>query len=31
VGDKTGSPTIALPLPDSDGHKRYRLGKIVVR
>ena len=31
VGDKTGSPKIALPLAGNDGHRRYRLGKIVVR
>jgi hypothetical protein len=30
VGDPTGSPTIALPLPDDDGSRRYRLGKITV-
>jgi hypothetical protein len=31
VGDKTGTPKIALPLAGSDGQRRYRLGKIVVR
>jgi hypothetical protein len=31
VGDKTGSPKIALPLAGNDGHRRYKLGKIVVR
>jgi hypothetical protein len=31
VGARTGTPRIALPLPDSDGHRRYRLGKITVR
>ncbi len=31
VGSKTGTPVIALPLPDDDGQKRYRLGKITVR
>ncbi len=31
VGDKTGTPKIALPLAGNDGHRRYRLGKIVVR
>ena len=30
VGDPTGLPTIALPLPDGDGNRRYRLGKITV-
>jgi len=31
VGDRTGTPRIALPLAGNDGHRRYRLGKIVVR
>jgi len=31
VGDRTGTPKIALPLPGNDGHRRYRLGKVVVR
>lgn len=30
VGDPAGTPSIALPLPDDDGHRRYRLGKINV-
>ena len=30
VGDPTGLPTIALPLPGDDGSRRYRLGKITV-
>ena len=30
VGTATGTPRIALPLPDSDGERRYRLGTIVV-
>lgn len=29
VGDKAGSPKIALPLAGNDGHQRYRLGRIV--
>ena len=28
VGDLDGTPRIALPLPDGDGEKRYRLGHI---
>ena len=28
VGDRDGTPRIALPLPGNDGHRRYRLGKI---
>jgi hypothetical protein len=31
VGSRTGTPAIALPLPDGDGHRRYRLGKITIR
>ena len=30
VGTRTGTPTLALPLVDSDGQKRYRLGKVEV-
>jgi hypothetical protein len=30
VGDRDGTPRIALPLADSDGHRRYRLGGIEV-
>jgi hypothetical protein len=30
VGTATGTPKIALPLPDDDGHHRYRLGKLTV-
>jgi len=30
VGTRTGTPTIALPLPDGDGQRRYRLGTITV-
>jgi hypothetical protein len=30
VGTATGEPVIALPLPDDDGHRRYRLGSILV-
>jgi hypothetical protein len=30
VGTATGEPVIALPLPDDDGHRRYRLGSIRV-
>jgi hypothetical protein len=28
VGQRDGTPVIALPLPDDDGQRRYRLGKI---
>jgi len=31
VGTATGTPKIALPLPDDDGHYRYRVGKLTVR
>jgi hypothetical protein len=31
VGTATGTPKIALPLPDGDGHRRYRLGKLTVQ
>jgi hypothetical protein len=31
VGSRTGTPAIALPLPNGDGHRRYRMGKITVR
>ena len=30
VGTLAGTPQIALPLPDDDGHRRYRLGTIRV-
>ena len=30
VGTPTGTPKIALPLPDDDGHHRYRLGKLII-
>jgi hypothetical protein len=30
VGTATGTPKIALPLPNDDGHRRYRLGKLTV-
>ena len=30
VGTRTGTPTIALPLADDDGQRRYRLGEIRV-
>ena len=28
IGTRTGTPKIALPLPDEDGQRRYRLGEI---
>ncbi len=31
VGTRNGTPTIALPLPDGDGQRRYRLGRITIR
>ena len=30
IGTKTGTPQIALPLPDNDGKQRYRLGTLKV-
>ncbi|HNY86688.1 MAG TPA: DUF4832 domain-containing protein [Candidatus Hydrogenedentes bacterium] len=30
VGRRDGTPVIALPLADADGHRRYKLGKISV-
>ena len=30
VGTRTGTPRIALPLPDGDGQRRYRLGTITM-
>lgn len=30
VGQRDGTPVIALPLPDDDGHRRYKLGSIEV-
>ncbi len=30
VGDKTGSPVIALPLDGDDGQRRYRVGEITI-
>ena len=31
VGEPDGTPKIALPLPNNDGHRRYFLGKIKVK
>jgi hypothetical protein len=28
VGQRDGTPTIALPLPNCDGHRRYKLGQM---
>jgi len=28
VGERDGTPTLALPLADGDGQRRYRLGKV---
>jgi hypothetical protein len=30
IGDRTGTPTLALPLADEDGQKRYKLGTVVI-
>ncbi len=30
VGQRDGTPVVALPLPDEDGRRRYRLGRIEV-
>ena len=30
VGQRDGTPLIALPLPDDDGKRRYKLGQIRV-
>ena len=30
VGQRDGTPTLALPLPNDDGQHRYRLGKIIM-
>lgn len=30
IGTRTGTPTIALPLADDDGKRRYRLGTLKV-
>jgi hypothetical protein len=30
VGDRDGTPRLALPLADSDGHRRYRLGSVKI-
>jgi hypothetical protein len=27
---RDGTPQIALPLPDGDGQKRYRMGKLTL-
>ena len=31
VGEADGTPRVALPLPEDDGHRRYRLGRITFR
>ena len=31
VGTRDGTPVIALPLTEDDGHRRYRLGRITVK
>ena len=30
VGARDGTPVLALPLPDGDGQRRYRLGTISI-
>jgi hypothetical protein len=31
VGQRDGTPVLALPLPETDGHGRYKLGRITLR
>jgi hypothetical protein len=31
IGDRTGTPKLALPLGDEDGQKRYKLGQITIK
>jgi len=31
VGDKIGTPRLALPLENEDGYRRYRLGSIRIK
>ena len=31
AGSRDGTPTIALPLKDGDGQRRYRIGKITIK
>jgi hypothetical protein len=31
IGDRDGTPRIALPLDKEDGHRRYNLGTIIVK
>jgi hypothetical protein len=31
VGQRDGTPTIALPLPDDDGQRRYKIGRMTLR
>lgn len=31
VGTRSGTPQLALPLAEDDGHRRYRLGTIVIK
>jgi hypothetical protein len=31
VGSRDGTPTLALPLANHDGHKRYRVGQILLK
>jgi hypothetical protein len=30
VGDRDGTPRLALPLSDGDGHRRYRIGTVII-
>jgi len=30
IGNRTGTPKIALPLTGDDGHRRYRLGTVPI-
>ena len=31
IGQRDGTPTIALPLPGDDGQRRYKLGRMTLR
>jgi hypothetical protein len=31
VGTRDGTPTIALPLKDNDGQRRYLIGKVLLK
>jgi len=31
VGKRDGTPTIAMPLKDDDGQRRYKIGQIILK